>query len=569
MAPYPRFSRIMKLLFHGTVFIAMLTGLMSAPHSTIHHLNDAINNVSDKSIVGAQQSTITAIPLDETSNDAVIPHQGEENVIEIEIPRFGVLRDFDTTSALAANPYFRFNLRVNDDDLDPMTSPEEDNFRAPEEAIFLQVVYAGGYEVNISDAQLLDSFVGPIYIPKKQLNLPIDLAIEMNDSDFSGKDEVMVTAHLILDHLPYAAKIESTGAWMEVHVRALPRMPLSRTDLVKGTEDLWYWYEVGADRVREEHVDADFDAIRVAVIDTGIDPNVQGLRAKIVFWRDLINAKPDPYDDVGHGTTIAALIAGNRSGIAPSTELVIVKAFDSQEKGIVADVAQAINLALEQGARVINMSFGWSEKAVSPTDIQTLKRAVDLAYAKGVVLIASAGNAKTSMKYYPAYFDHVISVSALSRFNPTLTYNFSLQQAPDMAEDMSYLIFLDEYSNYGTDSDVIERSIELSAPGAGIPDFASPGNVTSGTSFAAAIVSASASVVMGYSRGTFATDLSPDYVAALICESAQDLGPDGWDPYYGYGLINVYAALQKLDKLMMYDTGLSVAPMYGEGGVAP
>lgn len=157
--------------------------------------------------------------------------------------------------------------------------------------------------------------------------------------------------------------------------------------------------------------------------------------------------------------------------------------------------------------------------------------------------MSSAGNFKSGMKHYPAYLENVWSISALGRFELARSDNTSIDLAAQIAGNESYLVFLDEYSCYGPALDVPQRSVEFSAPGAEIPSISNPGDTTFGTSFAAAVVSASASLVIGYARGILREDPSPDDIRHIFIESAKDLGAKGWDPYYGYGLVQVHSAL--------------------------
>lgn len=519
------------------------TSLVSDPRG----MNDEDNSV--ETAPTASTDTVT-IREEQANENSLVLLPGEEAVIEIEVSQFSVERDFHEGTPLAASVYFRINLPACDDDADNTTPPEEDWFRAPQEVSFLQRVYTGGFEIDVGDNQLSKPFVGPIYIPKRLLPLPITMRIEMWEGNFlRAEDKLILAADLTLVNPPYIAKVQNAAAIMEVRVRAVPHTPTLRAQEASGSENFfWHQNEVGAVLVKERYEAQDFDSVRVAVIDTGIDFMVQGLVDKIVFWRDLVNAKSDPYDDNGHGTEVAALIAGKSTGIAGNADLVVIKAISRDGDGAVSDIAYAIRLAAVQEAKIINVSLGWIERSLSSADIQLLESAVDFAHARGAILVSSAGNFKSGLKHYPAYFEDVWSISALRRFEPARSDNTSIDLAAQIAGNESYLVFLDEYSCYGPALDVPHKSVEFSAPGAGIPSISNPGNTTFGTSFAAAVVSASASLVVGYARGTLGEDPSPDDIRHIFIESAKDLGAKGWDPYYGYGLVQVHSALLAADK---------------------
>jgi thermitase len=253
-------------------------------------------------------------------------------------------------------------------------------------------------------------------------------------------------------------------------------------------------------------------AIKVAVVDTGVDcghPDLQGQCAAQVNYVDS-NSGPIQ-DDNGHGTHVAGIIAAvmnNRigvAGVAPGVKLVALKALDSSGSGDTTTVAQAIDAALTYGARVINLSLG------GPNDDPTLRDAINRAYAAGALTVAAAGNSGTSTPVYPAAYDHVIAVAAVDG---------SLQRA--------------SFSNYGS-------YIALAAPGVGILSTYPGGSYAylRGTSMAAPHVSAAAALVL-----SLRPDLGPDAVASILFQTADDLGTPGWDPYFGYGLVNAYRAVR-------------------------
>lgn len=152
------------------------------------------------------------------------------------------------------------------------------------------------------------------------------------------------------------------------------------------------------------------DAV-IAVIDTGVDLNHEALRDHFTpaseFW-DVVGNDAVPQDEgpgyaQGHGTHIAGIIVR----MAPASKLLIVRALDPNGRGNIAQVAYAIEWAVEHGADVINLSLG------ADFDSRVLDLAVDAALAKGVVVVAAAGNDNTSTRQYPASYPNVLSVTAV------------------------------------------------------------------------------------------------------------------------------------------------------------
>ncbi|MHA1834639.1 MAG: S8 family serine peptidase, partial [Candidatus Baldrarchaeia archaeon] len=495
-------------------------------------------------------------------------------VVEIEISRFYIKKDFDPLLRPgAADPNFAINILDYDDDFNPSTDPNDDWFKAPIDQDWWKIIFIGGNDIDVGDDELFESFAGPIYIPKAKLTLPIIIKIRVWDDDFAGIADEIISTSLTVGTLPSTFNIENDGAFLEINVRELSVRPLTRTYPISGTENLWYFYEVKADVVRKVYNPNQFEPVRVAIIDTGIDTSKEQLSEKLVFWRDLANDKPVAYDDEGHGTEVAALIAGKTGGIAQNAELVVIKVFPNPD---IDRLVNAINIAVSQKAKIISMSLGVTERALggaSSEDVTKLKNAINEAYSKGVVIVAAAGNSRTCLETYPAHLDNVISVSALLRFDPSKGYSSLGDMVTQVPSDDTYLIFADIFSNYGTDCYNARSSIEISAPGCGIKDFDGRNDIcgyedrdyTAGTSFAAPIVSGVAALIIGYAKKAYGVDLTPDQVRRILRASAVDLGPLGWDPYYGYGMVNAYAALKKVDE-MFKPTNVDVVLLIDRSG---
>lgn len=157
------------------------------------------------------------------------------------------------------------------------------------------------------------------------------------------------------------------------------------------------------------------DGLRVAAIDTGIDPNHPDLKSNYAGGVNLIEPGKPPLDDNGHGTHVAGILAGAGSrggvtGVAPRARLYAVKAFDRNGGGRVSTVLEAIQWCVEQGLRLVNMSFGL------PKDSLALRKLVKKAYAKGLLMVAAAGNTgKKNDVLFPARYPEILSVSALTK----------------------------------------------------------------------------------------------------------------------------------------------------------
>jgi serine protease AprX len=152
--------------------------------------------------------------------------------------------------------------------------------------------------------------------------------------------------------------------------------------------------------------------VGVAVIDSGIAPWHNDLTnrsttlypygdQRVSAFVDFVNGQIAPYDDEGHGTHVAGILAGNgfdsdgrHSGVAPDASLVVLKVLDANGQGTISDMIAALDWVLANHAqyniRVVNMSVGAGISESYMTDPVTLaaKRVVDA----GIVVVAAAGN---------------------------------------------------------------------------------------------------------------------------------------------------------------------------------
>lgn len=150
----------------------------------------------------------------------------------------------------------------------------------------------------------------------------------------------------------------------------------------------------------------------VAVLDSGINAAHPDLVTQILPGYDFVNNTADPVDDFGHGTAVSGTIVGAANngigiaGVAYGARLLPVKVMNSSGFASYSVIAQGISYAVDQGARVINISI------VGSSPSTTLQDAINYAWSNNVVIVAAAGNNANSAPQYPAACDHVVGVSA-------------------------------------------------------------------------------------------------------------------------------------------------------------
>ena len=261
--------------------------------------------------------------------------------------------------------------------------------------------------------------------------------------------------------------------------------------------------------------------VTVAVLDSGVDANHVDLRGQVLPGADFVDGTTDGRKDpVGHGTTVAALIAGRSDdnsgveGVAPGVKILPVRVLDSQNKyRDAANVAKALHWAVDHGADVVNMSLGGGVRSPALAD------AIDYAYRRGVVVVACTGNQLpdgTNDVWYPAREPGVVAVAGLAEGGDTPTLWSGTLTGP---------------------------ATVLVAPAVNVLG-AKPGGYwrVEGTSFAAPLVSATAALI----RSRWPR-LSADNVINRLITTADDLGEPGRDDLYGYGEVDPVAALTDPD----------------------
>lgn len=251
-------------------------------------------------------------------------------------------------------------------------------------------------------------------------------------------------------------------------------------------------------------------AVKVAVIDTGIDAAHPDFSGRVEAGRDFINQDDDPADDDGHGTHCAGTVAaglgnGGVVGVAPGVTLLAVKVLDGEGGGTFVSVSAGIVHAADRGARVLSLSLS------APRTSKLLEEAVAHAAAKGALLVAASGNAGSTAPAYPAALPQVMAVGAVRR------------------GDMPAY-----FSNTG-------KHLSVAAPGVDILSTVPGGGWESldGTSMACPHVAGLAALMFSR-RPTW----TADQVRRRIESTAVDIGPDGFDVRFGHGRIDAVQALR-------------------------
>lgn len=245
--------------------------------------------------------------------------------------------------------------------------------------------------------------------------------------------------------------------------------------------------------------------------------NYGGSGRWLAYRADLyfkISPKNNPYDDEGHGTVVSSIAAAETNnayliaGAAPGARLMIVKVSGSGAINT-ADWVEGLYYAVNNGARVINMSFSGTAFSQAEED------AVSYALSKGCVLAAAAGNNGQIGIFYPAGYDGVLGISS---------YNTYRQ--------------LSAFSNRGDFIDLAGPGEDILSVSPSYQNGALSLAVSYGTSMSTPHISAAAALLF-----SLQPELIGNTVEKILKSTAVDLGPPGRDSSYGYGAVNFYNAL--------------------------
>jgi len=294
--------------------------------------------------------------------------------------------------------------------------------------------------------------------------------------------------------------------------------------------------------------------VKVAIVDSGLDCSLPDFAGRLLAERSFVGGSACT-DTEGHGTFVAGEIAADLGtsgivGIAYTAQLLIAKVVTPDGTIPLAAESAAIRWAVDNGARVINLSLGGvrdpqnpAEDTYSPLEEQ----AVEYAYSHGAVLVAAVGNGDEAPSQpwpyasYPAALPHVIGVSALTRTGNVPDYSNRDPVFNDLSAPGSSI-----FSTFPA----ALTALRTGCPDQGYSDCGTEDyRNAEGTSFAAPQVSAAAAVL-------FAVDplLTNSQVGYLLERTADDVNATNGcpqcgllrDPYSGWGRLDVAKAVEAL-----------------------
>ena len=271
-------------------------------------------------------------------------------------------------------------------------------------------------------------------------------------------------------------------------------------------------YDWGPLALQVDSIKNDFNltgnGVRVAVIDTGVNPNHVDIKHAV---EKTLNTTNEAYGwSNGHGTGCAACIAGTADhggfwGVAPNAKIVAIKALKESGSGSNQSIIKAIDLAIKEKVDIINMSLG------SGMGTSNLHRAIKKAVSKGILVVAAAGNTgRPNDVNYPAHYQEAFAIGASNTFNRVSVF-----------------------SSRGWELECVAPGEEITTAWSGRDNARA---TVSGTSFATP-----------YTAGCFALFLEAGIKVThdLITSTAEDIEKKGRDAKSGYGLVDPYRIIDE------------------------
>jgi subtilisin family serine protease len=311
--------------------------------------------------------------------------------------------------------------------------------------------------------------------------------------------------------------------------------------------------------------------VTVAVIDSGVDQNVSDLAGSVVAGTDFTDLKTSPSNPNWglHGTWMASIIAGHGDGfeggdgiigVAPDAKILSIrvipdtsdpgyKKYDNEpEDQIQTELAEGIREAVREHAQVISMSIGYSAASGA------VRAALQYAYSRGIVLVASSGNSGNNDEShvrtgahgwapvsFPAEYPGVIGVGAVTSDRQPTSFSSG------------------------------NLSVQVAAPGKSVPAQGRNGSyyTVSGTSPACALVAGVAALIKSKYPG-----ISPaEVMEALTTTAQQPMTGGSYNVLTGFGIVDADAALIEAGKLIQErpaGTRVALSAHFGGGaGAAP
>ena len=265
----------------------------------------------------------------------------------------------------------------------------------------------------------------------------------------------------------------------------------------------WGVKSMGLDKLQEklEKSGKELPEVKVAVVDSGINTSNKYVKGRYTDdGYNFIDKNTDIEDSNYHGTMVSGIIADATSS---NVKVLPLKVNNKNGTGYMSNVSKAIYYAIEHNADVINLSLSAEDPNHSVT---VLDDAIDAAVKKGIVVVVASGNQSANANdRYPGNKDNVLTITSVDKNNN-----------------------IGENANTGSCVDFALPGVSITAPYKRIMF------VDTGTSLAAPHAAAAAALLKTCNK-----KLNQDDIKEILINYSVDLGENGFDNTYGWGMINL------------------------------
>lgn len=331
----------------------------------------------------------------------------------------------------------------------------------------------------------------------------------------------------------YQVAVIAQGADLSCAVVVVPILVTTNPELsvdapiLQHPADLSFFTHLGYVKAEDAWKKSTGKDILVAVLDSGVNYNHSGIRSNIaVKTTEAIDTKDDdgngvaddtigwdfvsndrfPFDDDGHGSHVAGLIASPVLGVAPEAKILPVKVLNAAGASDTGTVVAGIYYAVDSGAKIINASLGFDGATEIP---QPLLDAIEYARSKNVIFMAAAGNGDES------------GIGFDIKLRPTYPASFALDNMINVAA--TALNEITSYSNFSNEL------VHVAAPGGNEKEFVislatlnpadSPIAGQAGTSMACPVTAGVVALMLSSDK----TNLSPSQIRQILMDTGDDL----------------------------------------------
>jgi subtilisin family serine protease len=499
------------------------------------------------------------------------------------IKSFTVNHDFDSWDENhAANVYFKVNVKGVDDDADGSIDEDGEYVRLPtNEDPFMRKLKGWAWEILVRDNELGREIVGPKISDAgsniRYFPVPISIDIEVMDED-PEQDDLMArfSLHISKEELQrndyrlcLAKSSDDDNVRIELCLEPLlphetgllhnsnyGKFPTFNPDLKDSLDLELNFKDISGFEAFSKFNNKRFEEVSVAVIEWDYpDISLDWPTEKVEVWECSIwgceRVKEPPVckvrgeRDSSHASMTSGIVISKIDGIGPAglgwnTRLLIIKAEAGLFRLFEAKVVgKAIKLAVDKGAKAISLSIGTVQED------SELVKAITYAINNNVVIVSAAGNYFTSRSHVLNRFKSIIKVAGVTR----------LVSEPISLEGWWTGAFFSSapYSNYGK-FPTFNLDMELRIDFSSLSTIFKTTNLGcqyqlgTGTSSAAPTLASIVALIQGYAKAKYGRYLTINEVYEILRQASIDLGERGWDPYYGWGLVDVEKALEVVEK---------------------